>query len=73
MGYRRRLVDGFFKLIYSDMIDGGQPELLRASIEALLGEENIKTGSGQCVQFFEIAVGNVMTAPIRHRIELDAV
>lgn len=38
MGCRRRLVDRFLKLVYSDIVEGGQPELLIASMEALLGK-----------------------------------
>ena len=46
MGNRRRLVDGFLKLVYSDIAEGGQPELLMTSIKALLGGGGTLNGWG---------------------------
>ena len=60
----RRLVDGFLKLINSEfMSDDDQPWQFRV---------RKPTGHGKVSQFLEIAVRNVVTAPIRHGIELYA-
>lgn len=70
MGKCRRLIRGFLKLIDSESGESGQPKFLTLDWDFLLGGSS---GRGRSLQFLEIAIGDVMTAPIRYRVELDTV
>jgi len=66
IGYCRGLVDRLLELVYAEQMQRGQPFAL---FKAPGLEESEVDGS----QFLEIAIGYVMTAPIRHRVKLNAV
>ena len=66
----RGLIYRFLKLIDPESGESGQPQVLRYDWDLLRGGT---PRQGRNLQFLEIAIGDVMTAPIRYRVELDTV